>query len=82
MPVRAGLHTGELEVSDDGDVRGIAVHIASRVSQRAGSNEVVVSRTVKDLIAGSGVSFFDLGPQHLKGIDEPMNLFQVIEQDR
>jgi pimeloyl-ACP methyl ester carboxylesterase len=75
--VRAGLHTGE--VADDGDVRGIAVHIAARVSQQADSNEVLVSRTVRDLVAGSGISFCDLGCQALKGLDEPLRLYRVVD---
>ena len=73
------LHTGEVELADDGDVRGIAVHIAARVSQQADSNEVLVSRTVKDLVSGSGISFSDLGPQALKGLDEPMRLYRVVD---
>ena len=79
VTVRAGLHTGEVELADDGDVRGIAVHIAARVSQQAVSNEVLVSRTVKDLVAGSGISFCDLGPKALKGLDEPMRLYRVVD---
>ena len=75
--VRTGLHTGEVEQADDGDVRGIAVHVAARVSQQANSNEVLVSRTVRDLIAGSDMSFEDLGRITLKGLDEPMRLYRL-----
>lgn len=75
--VRTGLHTGEVEQADDGDVRGIAVHVAARVSQQANSNEVLVSRTARDLIAGSDMSFEDLGRITLKGLDEPMRLYRL-----
>ena len=56
LQVRAGLHTGELEVMD-GDLGGMAVHIAARVMDRAGPSEVLVSSTVKDLVVGSGIDF-------------------------
>jgi class 3 adenylate cyclase len=75
--VRSGLHTGEVELAGDGDVRGIAVHIASRVSQQAKADQVLVSRTVRDIVAGSGISFDDLGRHELKGLDEPMRLYRV-----
>ena len=65
--VRAGLHTGECEVMGD-DIGGIAVHIAARVSALAGPSEVLVSRTVKDLVAGSGLEFADRGTHRLKGV--------------
>jgi class 3 adenylate cyclase len=74
--VRAGLHTGECEVMDD-DIGGIAVHIAARVSGNAGPGEVVVSRTVKDLVAGSGIVFEDRGEHTLKGVPEAWRLFAV-----
>ena len=77
LAIRSGLHTGEIEFLEDGDVRGIAVHIASRVSQQADAEQVLVSRTVRDLVAGSGISFEDLGRYPLKGLDEPMNLYRV-----
>ena len=67
VPVRAGLHTGECEISGD-KVVGIAVHIAARVSALAGSGEILVSNTVKDLVAGSGVRFADRGTHTLKGV--------------
>jgi class 3 adenylate cyclase len=72
--VRAGLHTGECEVMGD-DIGGIAVHIASRVSSIAGADEVLVSRTVRDLVAGSGIEFVDRGLVSLKGVPEPRQLF-------
>jgi class 3 adenylate cyclase len=74
IQVRNGLHTGEIEVADD-DVQGIAVHIAARVSALAGPGEVLVSRTVKDLVAGSGLRFNERGKHSLKGLQEPIELF-------
>ncbi len=74
IEVRAGLHTGEVELLDD-DVRGIAVHLAARVSALAGPGEVLVSRTVRDLVAGSGIRFSERGSHTLKGIPEPMQIF-------
>ena len=68
LEVRAGLHTGEVEVRGD-DVGGIAVHLAQRVSARADAGEVLVSRTVVDLVAGSGIAFDDRGVHELKGIE-------------
>jgi class 3 adenylate cyclase len=74
LEVRAGAHTGECEVSAD-DVTGIAVHIASRVTSHAGSGEVVVSRTVTDLVAGSELSFESLGAHELKGVPGSWELY-------
>jgi class 3 adenylate cyclase len=71
--VRAGLHTGECEVMGD-DLGGIAVHIAARVSALASPSEVLVSRTVKDLVAGSGIEFVDRGVHELKGIPDTWDL--------
>ncbi len=74
--VRAGLHTGECEVMGD-DIGGIAVHIAARVSSRAEARELLVSRTVKDLVAGSGIQFSDRGDHALKGVPGSWQLFAV-----
>jgi class 3 adenylate cyclase len=74
MDVRIGLHCGEVELMD-GDVGGIAVHIAARVGALAGASEVLVSSTVKDLVAGSGIPFADRGTTHLKGIPDEWRLF-------
>ena len=74
IQVRCGLHTGEIEITAE-DVQGIAVHIASRVSALAGAGEVLVSRTVKDLVAGSGLHFEARGSHPLKGLLEPMELY-------
>jgi len=76
ISIRAGLHTGECEVSA-GKVSGIAVHIGSRVMGQAGSGEVLVSSTVKDLVAGSGLRFIDRDGITLKGIPDERRLFTV-----
>lgn len=65
--IRAGLHTGEVELAGE-KIRGIAVHIGARVAARAGAGEILVSSTVKDLVAGSGIEFEDLGSHSLKGV--------------
>jgi len=72
--VRAGLHTGECEVMDE-DIGGIAVHIAARVSALAGPSEVLVSRTVKDLVVGSGLDFAERGTHELKGVPDRWELY-------
>ncbi len=77
IEVRAGLHTGEIEAGED-DVRGIAVHIAARVAALAGPGEVLVSRTVRDLVAGSGIRFLERGRHALHGLQEPMELYAVV----
>jgi len=76
LQIRAGLHTGELEVMD-GDLGGLAVHIASRVMSAAGPNEVLVSGTVKDLVVGSGIEFEDRGETELRGVPGEWRLFAV-----
>ena len=76
IEVRVGLHTGEVELVGD-DVAGIAVHIAARVGAKAGTGEVLVSGTVKDLVAGSGIAFTDRGEHVLKGIPDQWRLFAV-----
>jgi class 3 adenylate cyclase len=74
--IRAGLHTGEIVDRED-DVAGIAVHLASRVSNQAAAGEVLVSRTLVDLVTGSGLSFEDRGEHHLKGIEGTWRLFAL-----
>jgi class 3 adenylate cyclase len=76
VPIRAGLHTGEVELRGD-DVGGIAVHIGARVAAVAGAGEVLVSRTVKDLVAGSGIVFADRGTHTLKGVPDEWQLYAV-----
>jgi class 3 adenylate cyclase len=74
--VRVGIHTGEVELRGD-DVGGIAVHIAARVAALAGPSEVLVSRTVTDLVAGSGIAFADRGAHELKGVPGSWELYAV-----
>jgi class 3 adenylate cyclase len=76
LEVRAGLHTGELEVMN-GDLGGLAVHIAARVMERAGPCEVLVSSTVKDLVVGSELAFEDRGSHELRGVPGEWRLFAV-----
>ena len=78
MDIRAGCHTGEVELSGD-DIRGIAVHIGARVAALAGPGEVLVSQTVKDLVAGSGLVFQDAGEHELKGVPDPWRLYRVVD---
>jgi class 3 adenylate cyclase len=76
LELRSGLHTGEVEVKGE-DITGIAVNTAARVSSLAGAGEVLVSGTVRDLVAGSGIRFVEFGPRSLKGIDDEVRLFRV-----
>jgi class 3 adenylate cyclase len=78
IDVRAGLHTGECEVSD-GKLVGIAVSIGARISSLAGPGEILVSSTVKDLVAGSGLRFEDRGEHQLKGIPEAWRVFALAD---
>jgi class 3 adenylate cyclase len=76
IEVRAGLHTGEIELRG-ADIGGLAVHIGQRVSALAGAGEVLVSSTVKDLVAGSGITFADRGFHVLKGVPDEWRVFAV-----
>jgi class 3 adenylate cyclase len=76
LEVRSGLHTGEVELAGD-DITGIAVNIGARVGAQAGANEVLVSQTVKDLVAGSGLEFEDRGEHDLKGVPGPWRLWSL-----
>jgi class 3 adenylate cyclase len=76
IELRAGLHTGELEVMN-GDLGGLAVHIAARVMGLAGASEVLVSGTVKDLVVGSGIDFEDRGTHELRGVPGDWRLYAV-----
>ena len=76
LQIRAGVHAGEVEL-DGGAVRGIAVHIGARVAALGAPTEVLVSQTVKDLVAGSGLSFEDAGEHELKGVPNRGHLFRV-----
>jgi class 3 adenylate cyclase len=74
LEVRSGLHTGEIEILPN-DVGGIAVHVAARVAQLARAGEVLTSSVLKDLVAGSGLSFEDRGMHALKGLADEMRIF-------
>ncbi|HET6810155.1 MAG TPA: adenylate/guanylate cyclase domain-containing protein [Acidimicrobiales bacterium] len=76
LEVRAGVHTGEVE-RREGGIGGIAVHIGARVAALAGPGEVLVSRTVKDLVVGSGIRFEERGTHQLKGVPDQWQLFAV-----
>ena len=77
LEIRAGLHSGEIELRGD-DVAGMAVHIGARVAALAAAGEVLVSRTVTDLVAGSGMEFEDRGEHELKGVPGTWHLFSVV----
>jgi class 3 adenylate cyclase len=77
LEVRAGLHTGEVETID-GKVGGIAVNVGARIAASAAPSEILVSQTVKDLVAGSGLSFEDAGEHELKGVPDPWHLYRVV----
>jgi class 3 adenylate cyclase len=76
LEVRAGLHTGECELLGD-DIGGIAVHIAARVLTKAAGGEILCSRAVKDLVAGSGFAFAERGTHRLKGVPDSWQLYAV-----
>jgi class 3 adenylate cyclase len=76
IQIRAGLHTGECELMGN-KVGGIAVHIGARVMANSGANEVLVSSTVKDLVAGSGIKFVERGVHALKGVPDEWHLYAV-----
>jgi class 3 adenylate cyclase len=76
LEVRVGVHTGEVELRGD-DIGGIAVHIGARIAAKAEAGQVLVSRTVTDLVVGSGLSFEDHGEHTLKGVPSPWQLFEL-----
>jgi pimeloyl-ACP methyl ester carboxylesterase len=78
LRIRAGLHTGECERRGD-DLRGLAVHVASRVSSIAASNDILVSNTVKDLVVGSGIKFAEMGKHSLRGVPGEWSLYAVLQ---
>jgi class 3 adenylate cyclase len=78
LEIRAGLHSGEIELQGD-DVAGIAVHIGARVSALAGPGEILVSRTVVDLVIGSGLRFDDRGTHVLKGVPGEWQLYALLD---
>ena len=76
IEVRAGVHTGEVELRGD-DVAGVAVHIGARVASLGGAGDVLVTRTVTDLVAGSGLEFADRGEHDLKGLPGAWQIYAV-----
>jgi class 3 adenylate cyclase len=78
LEIRPGVHTGEVNTTDE-KVRGIAVSIGARVAALAGPSEILVSQTVKDLVAGSGLRFLDAGEHALKGVLDRWHLYRVQE---
>ncbi len=76
IEIRAGCHTGEVEL-DNSDIRGISIHIGARVSALAGPSEILVSSTLRDIVAGSGIAFEDRGEHTLKGVPDPLKLYRV-----
>ena len=79
LEIRAGAHTGEIELAGE-EIRGIAVHIGARVASLAQPGEVLVSSTVKDLVAGSGLTFEDAGEHELKGVPDHWRLYRVASE--
>lgn len=77
LRLRSGLHAGEVELRTGGDIGGLAVHIASRVSALAGADEVLVTGTVRDLVVGSGIVFDDRGRHNLKGVPDEWQVLAV-----
>jgi len=77
LTLRMGMHTGECEIRGD-SLEGLAIHIAARVSGTASGDEILVSRTVRDLVAGSGIEFEEFGTHSLKGVPDEHQLFKVI----
>ena len=77
LPMRAGIHTGEVDVSG-GEAQGIAVHLGAQAMAEAGSNEILVSSTVRDLVTGSGLGFADQGNYSFEGIEGEWNLFASV----
>jgi class 3 adenylate cyclase len=77
LDLHVGLHTGECQVRENNDLGGLAVHIAARVCSQAVAGEILVSGTVRDLVAGSGIEFSHRGEHDLKGVPGPWKLFAV-----
>ena len=82
LQLRAGVHTGEVELRAGGDVAGVAVHVASRISGIADAGQVIVSRTVNELVRGAGFVTRDLGERALRGVDGVWSLFELHDTDR
>ncbi len=82
LSVRAGLHSGEVGFDHDGELYGFAAHLAARVCDQAGKDEVLVSRTVRDLVVGSSLRFDELGTREAKGMTEPLHVYQLVQRKR
>lgn len=80
VQIRAGIHTGECELIGD-DVGGMAVHIAARINALAGTGEILVSRTVRDLVVGSGIAFEDRGVRELKGVPGEWGVMALLSKE-
>ena len=78
LEIRAGLHAGELEVREDGDISGLAVNLAARVEQSARDGQLWASSAVRDMTLGGGVEFTDEGEHTLKGIEGRWRLFSAL----
>jgi len=78
LPVRAGVHTGEMERGPAAEVRGIAVHTGARVAALAGAGEILVSRTIRDLVAGAPIRLESRGTHELKGVPGSWEIFAVV----
>ena len=76
VEIRAGLHTGEIELSETG-IEGLAVHLGARIAALAEIDEVLVSSTVKDLVVGSGIEFAEHGTHELKGVPGEWHVYLV-----
>jgi class 3 adenylate cyclase len=81
IEITAGIHTGECEIFDAGDIGGIAVHVAARVLNKAEPSQILITMTVKHLLGGTGLQFEDLGNVTLKGIDEMYSLYALQKQN-
>ena len=77
IEIRAGVHTGEVAI-EEADIAGLGVAIGARVGAKAGASEVLVSQTVKDLVAGSGLTFENAGEHELKGVPDRWRLYRVV----
>jgi class 3 adenylate cyclase len=77
VPVRIGVHAGECERAGGG-LRGVAVHVGARIGGAAEADEILVSSTVRDLVAGSGIAFEDAGRHELRGVPESWQLYRVV----
>jgi class 3 adenylate cyclase len=76
LPIRAGIHTGEVELAGD-DARGLAIHAAARVMALGDADDVMISSTTRDLLEGSGVTLVDAGEHELKGLPGPRRVYRL-----